>query len=237
MDIFNGMKFQNAKGYWWEVVDCSVSRSIVVKSLEWMPYTTTIRKESVQKGVVMYPYGKNQYGGYRGEGRWNASQRNPYFQVWNGLLVRCNDTEFKSNNPSYASAAMLEEWYNLQTFCEWCESSKPNHDNIRWELDKDLLGDGNLYSPDTCCFLPKDVNLFLSKMDRAYVPRSSGGKWQVWCSDGINLGNRYVGTYPTLEEAMDIWKQKKNARLLSLIEKYKCVLPRHVTDALYSLMK
>lgn len=237
MEIYNGMQFRNKKGFLWEVVDCSVSRKIVVKSLEWMPYTTTIRKESVQKGFVMYPYGKNQYGGYRGEGEWNCSQQNPYFVVWNGLLVRCNDMEFKKKNTSYTDVTMCYEWYNLQAFCSWCEETKPCEKSTRWELDKDLLGDGYLYSPETCCFLPKDVNLFLSKADIEYVPRSSNGRWQVWCSDGVNLGNRYVGVYSTQEEALDVWKQKKNARLLSLIEKYKCVLPRHVSDALYGLIK
>lgn len=237
MEIYNGMKFKNAKGFWWEVVDCSVSSRIMVKSLEWMPYTTTVRKESVQKGILMYPYGKNKHGGYRGEGGWDISQRNPYLSTWSGLLLRCNDAEFKSKHVSYTDAVMCDEWYNLQAFCSWCEKTKPCIDNIKWELDKDLLGDGKLYSPDTCCFLPKDVNLFLSKLDRNYIPRYSNGRWQVWCSDGVSTENRYVGIYSTQEEAVQVWKQKKNERLQSLIETYAHLLPEHVVEALSRLHK
>ena len=33
-----------------------------------------------------------------------------------------------------------------------------------WELDKDILVKGNkIYSPDTCCFVPKEVNTVFTK--------------------------------------------------------------------------
>lgn len=242
MDIYNGMRFQNAKGYWWEVVDCSVSRKIIVKSLESVPYTTVVRKEAIQKKAIMYPYGTNQYGGYRGEGVWDVSTKNPYLSLWQGVLLRAKDDDFKQKNPAYVGVDISDEWLCLQNFCNWCEKYKPKDSTIKWELDKDLLGDGTTYSPNDCCFLPKEVNLFLAKKDipPIYEHKCEDGrvKYRLWVREGKGQkGNHYVGSYDSREEAMDIWKQKKNARLLSLIEKYKCVLPRHVTDALYSLMK
>jgi hypothetical protein len=209
----------------------------VVKSLEWMPYTTEVRKESVQKGVVMYPYGKNKYGGYRGEGEWDASGKNPHTTVWMGMLMRTCSDEFKQKHKSYTEARVCEEFMNLQVFCNWSDSAKPKDTSITWELDKDLLGDGKLYSPSTCCYLPKELNLFLSKLDRQYIPRTAGGKYSVWCSDGVNKDNRYVGTFDTKEEAVGAWKKTKNARLHSLIEKYKQLLPANVLEALYKLEK
>jgi hypothetical protein len=242
MDIYNGMKFQNAKGFWWEVVDCSVSRKIVVKSLEWMPYTTEIRKESVQKGVVMYPYGKNKYGGYRGEGEWDLSKKNPYMGLWMGMFSRCY-TSTEDNNPSYINTKVGEEFCNFQIFCNWVEKHKPKDTDISWELDKDLLGDGTIYSPSTCCFLPKELNLFLSKLNTSkgiyeHVCEDGTIKYRLWVREGKEKeDNHYVGSYNSYVEAEEKYKEIKNKRLHSLIEKYKQLLPANVLEALYKLEK
>lgn len=242
MEIYNGMKFKNAKGFWWEVVDCSVSRKVVVRSLEWMPYTTTVRKESVQKGVVMYPYGKSRYGGYKGEGKWELSNKNPHYSLWAGVLIRTKDEEFKNKNKAYIGVDIADEWLCLQNFCNWCEDNKPKHDHLKWELDKDLLGDGNLYSPSTCCFLPKEVNLFLSKRDAEpiyeYECKDGSIKYRVWVREGSEqTGNHYVGSYSSREEALAVWKGIKNERLQSLINTYAHLLPAHVVEALSRLHK
>lgn len=244
MEIYVGMEFTNKKGFRWRVKEIIDMRNIVVESLEWMPYTTTIRKEAVVKGIVMYPYGKHRLGGYRGEGKWNASKSNPHFPHWNSLFPRC----YESNEdcmPTYTDCVMDESWHNLQNYCNWSEKNYPKDTHgFKWELDKDLLGKGSkVYGPDTCCYLPKELNLFLARMNDAGIYEHVGvdGKiyYRVWVRQGKETDSKqchYVGSYPTYKGAYEIWKAKKKERHTALCDKYKDVLPEHVYKAFSELM-
>lgn len=77
--------------------------------------------------------------------------------VYYGMISRCYDEK----HPSYRiyggkGVKVCDEWKkNLQTFLEW---GIANGWQDGYDLDKDVLGDGFLYSPETCCFIPKSVN-------------------------------------------------------------------------------
>lgn len=61
------------------------------------------------------------------------------------------------NNPSYKDCAIVRNggsFLNFKTFYD-------NNYIENYELDKDLLGDGKLYSPETCCFVPHKINTLL----------------------------------------------------------------------------
>lgn len=238
MDIFDGMIFQNKKGHSWKVVGCSYLTKIEIESLEWHPYTTTVRKDQIVKGTVMYPYGKNSLGEYVGEGIWKASTQNHFYRKWKAMILRCKNTQWQEQHPSYLGVDVCDEWMCLQRFCDWVDAQEyAEVEGISWELDKDLLGNGKLYSPETCCLLPKEVNLFLARINEDFTPRrTESGSWAVYCSDGVNKDNRYVGAYPSYEQAYDIWKAKKNERLFALVDKYN-FLPEHILDALNALKK
>jgi len=244
MDLHNGMIFTTKKGFKWRVLDCSVSRKVVVESLEWKPYKTTARKESIQSGVVFYPYGKMSDGCYAGEGRWLSSPKNPHFQVWCGLRTRTLDDDFKQEHKSYIDCSLCEEWMCMQNFCDWAESTKPKDNSIRWELDKDLLIEGNrLYSPETCCWLPKEINLFLSKMsEKAIYPKTladGGVVYRVFVREGkekqVEKGSHYIGTYYSYEMAVDKWRWVKKQRLNALIQQYRHLMSDVVIERLSAL--
>lgn len=59
----------------------------------------------------------------------------------------------------YEHTNVCEEWLIFSNFNRWMETKD-------WEgkhLDKDLLGDGTLYSPETCCFIDPVLNSFLAE--------------------------------------------------------------------------
>ena len=218
-------------------------RKILVESLEWRPYTTIIRKESVVKGAVMYPYGKGKLGGYRGEGKWDASATNPHYRHWMSLFIRC----YKSSDewqPTYQDCEISEEWHNLQNFCDWSVDNFPKDTfGMKWELDKDLLVKGNkTYGPATCCYLPKELNLFLARVDDVaiyeYTTTDNRILYRVWVRQGkktVGDNNHYVGSYPSYEEALIVWGEKKKQRHTALCEKYKDILPTDVYTAFKNL--
>ena len=107
-----------------------------------------------------------------------------------------------------------------------------------WHLDKDILQKGNkLYSKETCCFVPAEVNLLLIKSDKAR------GEWPVGVyfnkRDGkfmarlkINGKVKFLGYFTSPEDAFFAYKLAKEAQIKVVAEKWKDQLDERVYQAL-----
>jgi len=83
------------------------------------------------------------------------------------------------------------------------------------QLDKDIIGNGKLYSPDTCVFVSPQVNSFIKSSGYRGiclrgVTRLPGGRFRA---DGVNeSGDRvYLGVFATNEDAHLAWAKDKAA--------------------------
>ncbi|WCO82202.1 hypothetical protein vBPpSSYP_220 [Pseudomonas phage vB_PpS_SYP] len=116
------------------------------------------------------------------------------------------------------------------TFREWMMQQD-------WEnkdLDKDLLLPGNkVYGPDTCVFVDKATNYFLtdSKAIRGEYPIgvTKGHKDKYYAYIKENGERKHLGTFDSPEEAHEAWYSRKRelAIALSLTQ-----TDRRVADAL-----
>ena len=81
---------------------------------------------------------------------------NRSYETWKRMIERCY-SGYKQHK-SYANAIVCEEWLNFTVFEAWF-----NDNYIEgFELDKDLLSGGlKYYSPETCVFIPTDINTLL----------------------------------------------------------------------------
>lgn len=145
----------------------------------------------------------------------------PYYETWSAMLTRCFSEDWKEKHPSYLGVTACEEWLTFSNFKAWMETQD-------WEgkqLDKDLLGDGKLYSPETCCFLERRVNSFIT----SHSTRGGEGlpvgvykskkRFQALCRNP--LGEKpYIGTYRCETKAHFEYLKKKQsyARKLSDME-------------------
>lgn len=89
----------------------------------------------------------------------------PFYRTWKNMLRGCY-SKTKANslrNKSYLSCIVCSEWLIFSNFKYWMEQQE-------WEgkyLDKDLTYLGsNLYSPETCCFISREINNFLTHCKR-----------------------------------------------------------------------
>lgn len=82
----------------------------------------------------------------------------PYYQKWVDMLKRCYSKRFLLKNSSYSGCKVCDDWLVFSSFKRWMMSQQ-------WEgksLDKDILVKGNKeYSPETCLFIPQQVNCFV----------------------------------------------------------------------------
>ena len=150
----------------------------------------------------------------------------PLYKKWNGMMQRCYNPKNKINNPSYEACTSSETFRHFSKFKSWYYS-QIGFDQVGWHLDKDILIKGNkVYSEDTCCILPPEINIALAnnKSVRGSFPQgviynSTKTRYRARIQRGYKWES--LGTYDTPEEAFYAYKPVKEAYIKSLAEKWK----------------
>ena len=215
------------------VVNYTNYDDVTVKFVE-TGYETKTRMDNLKLGKVkdyLHPsiYGK----GILGEGFKQSESQSYSFQLWKNMLKRCySEVSFKKS-PSYEQCLTSETFNHYQQFKTWC-NQQLGFGNTGWELDKDILVKGNkVYSEDTCCFVPKEINLLLVKHDKGRGNYSLGvdyhksrKQFRTRCSD------KHLGWFNTEIEAFNAYKTAKEDYIKSLANKWKDQIDPKVYEAL-----
>ncbi len=217
-------------------VNCETSLTIV-EDLGWdnvivrfdSGYVTKTQRSSILKGTVKDKLFRSVCGvGYLGDGEYSRVDHKIAYQTWVDMLKRAY-TE-KKGRCNYFGVTVCEEWHNFQSFAKWCHSQDffniKDKNGKRYDLDKDILVKGSkTYSPETCCFVPSEINcLFIrNKRFRGKYPigvTKIGKYFTARLSKGF--GNRVLlGTFKTELEAFSAYKKAKELYLKELAEKYR----------------
>lgn len=163
---------------------------------------------------------------------------NREYRLWYHILERSYCENYHSRKPTYINCEVSEEFRSFSKFKEWCVCQK-GFGKIGFYLDKDLLIKGNkTYSPDTCVFIPQEVNNALT------TRKARRGKYPIGVSknktkdmyiasirrDGKKI---YLGTnFKTANEAFVVYKFAKEDHLRELAFRYKDVIDEKAFYAL-----
>ena len=160
-------------------------------------------------------------------------------QLWHGILERCFSEKFLEKSPTYKNCKVSESWLILSNFIEDVKSIENYEKSLNegWQLDKDLLSNGSkLYSKDTCCFIPRSLNIILSSYPKKLnglpkgVKLSKGGKYfAIIQKEGKKI---FLGSYDSVEEASRVYNIAKKEYLLNIADSIKDVVPENVYKAL-----
>lgn len=138
--------------------------------------------------------------------------RCPFYRTWDHMLERCYSKAYHQRKPTYTDCIVCEEWLIFSNFKSWMQAQD-------WEgnqLDKDLLLPGNkVYSPESCIFVSRRVNLFMiecnakrgewpigvhwNKLSQKYIARIGDGNGSV----------QHIGSFTTPEAAHAAWLSAK----------------------------
>lgn len=137
-----------------------------------------------------------------------------FYEVWYSMLRRVTkQTGYE------ARSTLCDEWKSLSKFKEWFDVNYIEG----YELDKDLLIEGNsMYSPSTCCFVPKELNC-LFDFNRANtnihtgIHIKKGGKpyYVQLRKHGIKT---YVGRFSNLDEAIKAYNHAKYSHAIEIVK-------------------
>lgn len=143
--------------------------------------------------------------------------------LWNQINSRVGKAvAYKDCTNGFASFEAFRDWAVLQIgFYE-----------EGFELDKDILVKGNrVYSPSTCVFVPVEVNSLFAGCYKAqrrgayplgvsYNKGSNSFVAQMSSRQDKGL-DKYLGSFPTVEEAFACYKEAKEAKIKRLAEKWR----------------
>lgn len=185
------------------------------------------------KGKVKNPYHKSFCEvGYFGIGNYNNKTNCKAYNIWGSMLRRCYNGKLQERQPTYKDVTVCEEWHNFQNFAQWFE----NNYKEEFDLDKDILVKGNkIYSPETCCFVPQEINGLLVKRqnDRGKYPIGvikKRNKFQA----SININGKAVnlGVFYTMKEAFQAYKTAKEKYIKEMADKWKDKITEQTYQAL-----
>lgn len=155
--------------------------------------------------------------------------------IYNNMYQRCYNEKVHKLKPYYKDCTMCDEWKNdKESFYQWVNDG--NFYEIDGEptvhLDKDILVKGNLiYSPDTCIFAPASINeLFGGSANKQTTDLPKGVK---------KVGERfkpeikgYLENYSTIEEAWEVYRLHRQAKIISTADKYLGKIPYKLYEAM-----
>lgn len=179
---------------------------------------------SIEKGNNSRRFNTNSYknmGVGVNDMRYISNEKDKVFiRIWNSMLIRCYGKVYKAQKPTYMGCTVCTEWQTFSNFRKWCLQYYIDG----YHLDKDILVKGNkVYSPETCCFVPAEINTILlsCKKSRGRYPIGVTlykGRYRARINKNGKLQD--IGFYTTKDEAFYAYKNEKENYIKSIAEKY-----------------
>lgn len=134
--------------------------------------------------------------------------RCPFYTRWANMLKRCFAESSLKSRPGYSTVDVCDEWKYFSNFKAWMEKQD-------WEgkhLDKDLLGSGDIYSPENCVFIDSDVNSYIKSSTNKFglptgITHYPSGSW--YASILRDRSRIYLGKFKTEQEAVNAYLTAK----------------------------
>ena len=166
------------------------------------------------------------------------------YLVWKSMLRRCYSDKEQKKYPTYKDCYVCPEWLNYSNFKKWFNDNYYEIDGEQMALDKDILMKGNkVYSPNTCMFVPQNINKLFIKRNKARGEYPIGvtfnknkNKYTAFCNIFYNGKSKQknLGYYNTIEEAFNAYKQFKEANIKQIADYYKDKIPNKLYEAMYN---
>lgn len=155
---------------------------------------------------IIYGFGINDY-----DKSVKVKNRHIYsYSLWRGIIRRGYDNNVKVRQPTYQDCSVCDEWRYFSNFKRWFDENYVEG----YVLDKDILVKGNkIYSPETCCFVPEEINVIFTKRQRyrGKYPIGVHKDRKSYIASVSQYGTKkYIGSFKTEKEAYNAYKKLKN---------------------------
>ena len=194
------------------------------------------------KNKLIYGVGINDFDGIV----FSNNKSIPEYRIWHDMLQRCYSKKKQKNFSTYTEIFVEDYLLHFANFYNFIRRLKGFNQRDEkgkvFEMDKDLLIKGNkIYSRSSICFLPSEVNKFLTKSNKSRGNCPIGvsynkcvGKYVAY----INLEGKlkHLGCFNNQHDAFHTYKLAKEDAARRLAEKYKNSIDQRVFDALLNFV-
>ena len=218
----------------WEIIEYHNYSKIKVKILTDPAWETTVNGGNLVSGSIKNRGKPSLFGvGILGDVEVNCYDMS--YKSWTGMIKRVYNPHTEQMAITYKDCTVVNDWLRFENYLKWFEQQKVQP---KWQLDKDLLVPGNkIYGPDTCIFLPREINTFLTNRynHRGLWPvgvtyHERLNKWQASCN--VHGKSEYLGVFTSPEEAFATYKVRKEQVAKELAEMWKDRIDIKAYDAL-----
>lgn len=167
--------------------------------------------------------------GWIGEGDATRTTEPHIYNRWKAMLSRVKGRPNHVSNERYTNVTVCERWKNFQFFCEDFKSME-HSGREGFELDKDLtVPNSKIYSPETCAFVPKEVNSLLLTTNKIRgkhpvgVHEKNSKNKTFFCAGIRKWGVKKsisLGSYDTPELAFSAYKKAKEDYIKEVAERH-----------------
>lgn len=165
--------------------------------------------------------------------------------AWCNMLNRCYGDKTLKRYYTYKDVTCCDEWLYYENFYEWLhnqENFNKYENGDKWAVDKDILIKGNkVYSPETCCLVPHNINMLFVKNNKTRGNLPIGvhfdrkrNKYRAECRNPFINKVKKIGRYQTLEEAFQSYKKYKE-NIIKQVAEYE-YSKSNITEQCYKAM-
>ena len=242
---YEGQIFETKLNGKLKIVDFQNALNVKVQFIdtgyETITYLTQILKGYVRDWSTAKVYGVGIVDKPITKGNSNHTKQ-PHYKVWNSMLQRCYDEKLHAYRPTYEKCSVSDDFKYFSKFSFWVDKqigvNSVDDEGRPFHLDKDILVKGNkVYSEDTCCFIPHDINcqFTMSKSKRGDLPvgvsrRKGTGLYRSQIK--TNGSVKSLGDFKTIDEAFNAYKLAKETHVKFLANKWKDQIDPRVYEAL-----
>lgn len=219
-----GMINTNGQGHVMKVVDYIDYNNVIIEFQDDHHERIKCTWGAFERGTVKNHYAPFVFGvgmvGVKYPATKNGKRTKEY-TAWSSMLARCYTKSIingKNHYHRYEDVEVCSEWLLFENFYEWLHGQENFDEWILLDkgvVDKDILIKGNkIYSPDTCCLIPQNVNMLFSKSNktRGKYPigvtyKTRDDVYEVQCN--VNGKETYLGRRNTPEQGFLLYKSFK----------------------------
>ena len=241
--FYEGQTMLSKDGEEFTIVEYTNTRKVSVQFTKtgYVAQTTldSARKGSVRDRMLPTAHGVGVMGDQ--SGHINGVPLTEYI-LWSSMLGRCYSHSRLRKQQSYSLCSVSENFKYFPYFKEWCSNqvgfnSKDDKDKA-FALDKDILVKGNkVYSEDTCCFVPEEINSLFIKSSSCKITKGLGVSFhrrvkKYASTMGLYGKSKHLGYFDTPEEAFYVYKTNKEVYIKEMANKWKEHIDQRTYEAL-----
>ena len=241
------LESKNTQGCLMKIIEYYNDKNIIV---EFQDEYKSQRKTSYRyfkRGEVINFYFPNVCGiGIIGDTRTSSGgkMKNSY-NIWNSMINRCYNNRVKEKHNTYTNCYVCNEWLCYANFEKWYDENyyEVCEINNKMCLDKDILVKGNkIYSPETCVFVPNNINCLFTKTDKlreifpigVYLSKDGSYVSQMSITKNGTKTKKYLGRYSSINSAFLEYKKNKEKHIKNVADYYSDKIPNKIYEAMYN---